>query len=62
MGFSEAGEEYAKELTGMCSHYESVKDRHTLKTHFKIDDPPDEFKTDMWPTYMGLFVRKHERL
>ena len=44
----------------MCSHYESVKDRHTLKSHFKIDDLPDEFKMDLWPTYMGVFVRKHE--
>ncbi len=44
----------------MCSHYESVKDRQGLKIHFKIDDLPEEFKTDMWPTYMGLFVRKHE--
>lgn len=44
----------------MCSHYESVKDRQTLKSHFKIDDLPEEFRADMWPTYMGLFVRKHE--
>ena len=44
----------------MCSHYESVKDRQTLKSHFKIDDLPDDIKTDMWPTYMGVFVRKHD--
>lgn len=41
----------------MCSHYESVKDRNTLKMHFKVDEIPEEFKTDMWPAYMGLFVR-----
>lgn len=44
----------------MCSHYESVKDRHTLKTHYKIDVIPDEVRTDLWPTYMGIFVRKYE--
>lgn len=44
----------------MCSHYESVKDRQILKRHFNIDDIPDDFKTDMWPTYMGGFVCKHE--
>ena len=41
----------------MCSHYESVKDRNTLKMHFKVDEIPEEFKTDMWPAYMGIFVR-----
>jgi len=43
----------------MCSHYESVNDRHTLKMHFKADGFPEELKADMWPTYMGLFVRNH---
>jgi len=43
----------------MCSHYEAEKDRNTLKTQFKVSEIPEEFKTDLWPGYMGLFVRNH---
>ena len=25
----------------MCSHFESVKDRQTLKRHFRLDDVPE---------------------
>lgn len=42
----------------MCSHYETVKDRNTLKTHFKIDAIPEGEKPDMWPGYLGAFIRK----
>jgi putative SOS response-associated peptidase YedK len=44
----------------MCSHYESVRDRQLLKTHFRVDDFPEGGKWDMWPGYLGLFVRRHE--
>ena len=44
----------------MCSHYESVKDRETLKSHFSIDTIPEGMKEDLWPSYLGTFVRNTE--
>lgn len=44
----------------MCSHYESVKNRDVLKHHFKLDAVPEGEKADMWPGYLGAFIRKHE--
>ena len=44
----------------MCSHYESVKDRETLKSHFSIDNIPEGMKEDLWPGYLGAFVRTTE--
>ena len=44
----------------MCSHFESVKDRQILKCHFRLDDVPDGGKWDMWPCYLGPFIRRHE--
>lgn len=44
----------------MCSHYESVKDHETLKSHFNIDTIPDGMKEHLWPGYLGAFVRNTE--
>lgn len=44
----------------MCSHFESVRDRQTLKRHFQLDTIPEGVKWDMWPGYLGPFVRRHE--
>lgn len=44
----------------MCSHYESVKDKETLKSHFSIDNIPDDVKEDLWPGGLGSFIRKTE--
>lgn len=44
----------------MCSHYESVRDRQILKRHFQLDDVPEDAKWDIWPGYMGPFIRRHE--
>ena len=46
----------------MCSHYEAVKDVERLKRHFGVmpaaaGEPV--IKTDMWPGYLGSFVRSH---
>ena len=41
----------------MCSHYEAVKNPITLASHFKIDLVPEGSKSDLWPGYMGLFIR-----
>jgi putative SOS response-associated peptidase YedK len=43
----------------MCSHYESVKNIHTLKSHFKAKPFPDEMKVDVWPGYLSLFIHSH---
>ena len=42
----------------MCSHYESVKNHQILKSHFKIEDIPEGGKYDIWPSYLGAFIRK----
>jgi len=44
----------------MCSHYEPVKNHDTLKSHFSIDTIPDGIKKDLWPGYMGAFIRNAE--
>ena len=44
----------------MCSHYESVKNPETLKSHFSIDTIPDGIKEDLWPGYLGAFIRNTE--
>ncbi len=44
----------------MYSHYESVRDRQILKRHFQLDDIPESGKWDMWPGYLGPFIRRHE--
>ena len=43
----------------MCSHYESVKDRQTLKRHFCLDNVPEGGKWDIWPGYQAPFIRRH---
>jgi putative SOS response-associated peptidase YedK len=45
----------------MCSHYEAVKDRETLKSRFKLDYLPEGGKFDLWPGYMGQFIRKADK-
>jgi putative SOS response-associated peptidase YedK len=42
----------------MCSHYESVKDQNHLKSHFKLVHIPEGGKSDLWPGYLGQFIRK----
>ena len=44
----------------MCSHYDSVKDQNLLKSHFGVDTISDGIKEDLWPGYMGVFVRNTE--
>lgn len=44
----------------MCSHYQSVRDREVLKRRFQLTDLPEGGKWDMWPGYVGPFIRRHE--
>ena len=43
----------------MCSHYEALNRGETYQKHFQVNGPkPMPEKLDMWPKYMGAFVRK----
>ena len=41
----------------MCSHYQSVKNPEHLKAYFGVAPSADVGKLDMWPGYLGAFVR-----
>ena len=43
----------------MCSHYQALKEREHYLRHFGVEPPPDPGKLDMWPGYLGSFVRRH---
>ena len=43
----------------MCSHYQAVKEREKFLRHFGLASPPEDGKLDMWPGYLGAFIRKH---
>ncbi len=46
----------------MCSHYQAVKDADRLQQYFGVNLPvPGDLaiKTDMWPSYLGSFIRAH---
>jgi hypothetical protein len=43
----------------MCSHYQALKERALYRRHFGVAPPPDLGKADMWPGYVGSFIRRH---
>ena len=43
----------------MCSHYQALKDQTRLKRHFNAQPATPEPKADMWPGYVGSFLRQH---
>lgn len=46
----------------MCSHYQAVKDAERLQRYFQVTPPAavnEAIKTDMWPGYLGNFIRTH---
>jgi putative SOS response-associated peptidase YedK len=42
----------------MCSHYEGVRDAQVLRMVFQVEPPADLGKTDLWPGYPGLLIRR----
>ncbi|EKD99112.1 MAG: hypothetical protein ACD_23C00122G0001 [uncultured bacterium] len=42
----------------MCAHYESVKDPDRLQRTFGVSAPEDPGKTDVWPGYKSIFIRR----
>jgi putative SOS response-associated peptidase YedK len=46
----------------MCSHYQAVKDAERLHRYFNVAPSvtgDQAIKTDMWPGYLGSFIRAH---
>ena len=43
----------------MCSHYRGVKDQQRFRRHFGVSAPPDLGREDLWPGYVGSFIRRH---
>lgn len=43
----------------MCSHYQALKERERYLRHFGVEPPPDMGKLDLWPGYLGTFIRCH---
>ena len=43
----------------MCSHYQGVQDPKTYAERFKAEPPQAPTKADLWPGYLGSFVRRH---
>ena len=43
----------------MCAHYHSVTDPTKLRQYFDVDAPTDSAKSDVWPGYSSVFIRRH---
>jgi len=43
----------------MCSHYQALKERDRYWRHFGVEPPTDLIRLDMWPGYVGAFIRRH---
>ncbi|OIQ66204.1 hypothetical protein GALL_522300 [mine drainage metagenome] len=43
----------------MCSHYQALKERERYLRHFGVEPPLEPGKLDLWPGYMGSFIRRH---
>jgi len=43
----------------MCSHYQGMKERDHYRRHFGVEPPADLGKHDLWPGYVGTFIRRH---
>ena len=43
----------------MCSHYQALKEQDKYRRYFGGEPPVDLYKFDMWPSYLGAFIRRH---
>lgn len=43
----------------MCAHYEGVADPRSYAQQFRCAPAPEVGKTDLWPGYLGVFIRRH---
>ena len=43
----------------MCAHYQSVNNQTQLKRFFGVNSPIEAAKSDVWPGYNSVFIRRH---
>ncbi len=43
----------------MCAHYQSVTDSAQLRHYFDVNSPTEAAKSDVWPGYSSVFIRRH---
>jgi putative SOS response-associated peptidase YedK len=43
----------------MCSHYQAIKEQDRYRKYFGVEPPMDPGKWDLWPGYLGAFIRRH---
>ena len=43
----------------MCSRYQALKEQDKYIRHFGVAPPIEPGKTDLWPGYLGAFIRRH---
>ena len=43
----------------MCSHYQSLKEQNRYLRHFGVVPAPEPGRYDVWPGYVGTFIRAH---
>lgn len=43
----------------MCSHYQGLKEAQRYERSFGVLPPPEPGKHDLWPGYLGCFIRRH---
>lgn len=43
----------------MCSHYQALKESAKYRRHFGVEPPSEPGKLDLWPGYVGPFIRSH---
>ena len=43
----------------MCSHYQGLREPSHYQRYFGVTPPVDGAKLDLWPGYLGAFIRNH---
>ena len=43
----------------MCSHYQGLKEAEKFRKTFGVEPPSEPGKWDLWPGYIGSFIRRH---
>jgi putative SOS response-associated peptidase YedK len=43
----------------MCSHYQGIKESKRYERRFGVPPPLEPGKHDLWPGYLGSFIRQH---
>jgi putative SOS response-associated peptidase YedK len=43
----------------MCSHYQGINEREKYEKYFRALPPTEPGKVDLWPGYLGSFIRRH---